>query len=368
MDVLTAVRRLLRLGGLEGPFDQLVGGFSAFFPLLRGRWLTSEGGVAVYSEDEPYEIGFAEHYETNLRPLVEGFERNRIAALKKARIRCFLMLPILLATLLLGAYWFSEVGDDWEAKGTIVCGVLLAVLGIFWWFSQPLKTYQTSIKSDIFPHIVSFFGDYQYAASIPDRISQYSDFGIVPVNNGESSEDQFIGVYKGVEIDLFETHLTNTTGTVKNRNTKTVFEGIVISLSLNKTFEGQTIVKKDWGRLVNRTFQSSGGLEVVRLEDPRFEKEFEVYSTDQVEARYLLTPSFMERLVDLRKAFGGEGIQCSFYQSQLLMMIPSRRNMFEPGSIFEVENFIDDAKSLLKEMNIIHQIVDTLKLDLDIGL
>ena len=42
--------------------------------------------------------------------------------------------------------------------------------------------------------------------------------------------------------------------------------------------------------------------------------------------------------------------------------------MFEPGSIHEREDFIDDAKSLLSEMQSIFQIIDTLKLNQNIGL
>ena len=354
--------------GIGGLFGGLFGGFGTFFPLLTGRGNAPEGGVGVFSEDEPYEIGFAEHYDTNLRPQIEEFEKTRIAAIKRARSRLLMMLPVLAVVLLFGSYVL--ILSDWQedARDFSFWGVLVAFVGIFWWFNQPLKQYQASIKSDIFPKIVCFLGKYQYTANIPARIERYDDFGIVPSYDNEYSEDQIIGVYKGVEIDLFETRLTETRGSGKNRRTVTVFKGIVISLSLNKTFEGKTIVKKDRGRLVNWVKDKFSSLEAVRLEDPRFEKEFEVYSTDQVEARYLLTTSFMERLVDLREAFGGKGIQCSFYQNQLLMMIPIKRNMFEPGSIFKVENFIDDAKSLLKEMNIIFQVVDTLKLDLDIGL
>ena len=36
--------------------------------------------------------------------------------------------------------------------------------------------------------------------------------------------------------------------------------------------------------------------------------------------------------------------------------------MFEPGSIYEPEDFIDDSKSLLKELNLIFSIIDQLKL------
>lgn len=109
-------------------------------------------------------------------------------------------------------------------------------------------------------------------------------------------------------------------------------------------------------------------LENVNLEDPEFESVFEIYSSDQVEARYLLTSVFMERLLSLSRAFGSERIQCSFYDDRLLMMIPVRRDLFEPGLIFKVEDFVDDSKSLLKEMNLIFQIINILKLDQNIGM
>ncbi|MCH2038703.1 MAG: hypothetical protein MK137_08955 [Rickettsiales bacterium] len=48
-------------------------------------------------------------------------------------------------------------------------------------------------------------------------------------------------------------------------------------------------------------------------------------------------------------------------------MIPVSKNMFEPGSIFKPEDFIDDCKSLLAEINWIHQTIDILKLDYDIA-
>jgi hypothetical protein len=42
--------------------------------------------------------------------------------------------------------------------------------------------------------------------------------------------------------------------------------------------------------------------------------------------------------------------------------------MFEPGPITEPEDFIDDSKSLLKEMQLIFDISDTLELNIKTGL
>jgi hypothetical protein len=137
---------------------------------------------------------------------------------------------------------------------------------------------------------------------------------------------------------------------------------------MNKKFNSKTIIKKDKGRIGNWMKGKFSDFENVKLEDPNFENMFEVYSKDQIEARYLLTTSFMERLLNLSESFKGQSIECSFYDNKLLMMISIKDNLFEPGSIYDSEDFVDDAKSLLKEMNMIFQIIDILKLNQNIGI
>mgnify|MGYP003623929001 len=48
------------------------------------------------------------------------------------------------------------------------------------------------------------------------------------------------------------------------------------------------------------------------MENPDFEKQFAVYSTDVVEARYLIRPKFQERLLLLCEHFQDAEICASF--------------------------------------------------------
>ena len=76
----------------------------------------------------------------------------------------------------------------------------------------------------------------------------------------------------------------------------------------------------------------------------------------------------MERLLKLTALFGEKEIQASFYDDKFLIMIPSRKNRFEAGSIFSPATFEEEINTILAEMNDIFQIVDTLKLNQIIGL
>ncbi|MEZ5690932.1 MAG: DUF3137 domain-containing protein [Rickettsiales bacterium] len=190
--------------------------------------------------------------------------------------------------------------------------------------------------------------------------------GIIPNYAEEHTEDYVKGSYKGVSLEISEAILKNVR---KSHNSShIVFRGIYVLLSMNKNFSGKTVVKHDYGAVGNWLINKTADMDRVRLEDPVFEKKFEVYSTDQVEARYLLTTSFMERLLELSQAMNSKNIQCSFYSNKLLLSIPTSKNYFETSSIYEPATFVDDINDILREMNILFKIIDILKLDQRTGL
>ena len=179
--------------------------------------------------------------------------------------------------------------------------------GLYGYAYWPLKKYKANIKEEIYPLIFKFFGDdFSYNAGAQLSISSMNDFaqqgkpvealkpsGIIPRYNSASVDDRVSGSHKAVGIELIEAKLK--TG---GKNKRTIFQGLFIHLTMNKNFSGKTIVQADAGGVGNWLRDKLGGMDTVNLEDPRFEKIFEVYSDDQIEARYLLTTSFMERLVE----------------------------------------------------------------------
>ena len=342
--------------------------FFKIFRLLNPSLLKSRGIRETFPEEETYESGFAAHYDQYLKDKVLTFEKERLLALKKSRRNLFISLPImvLIPYGVAEVDWYALFGEDALQFATVI--TFLAYGAIVWFITYSMVLYQDSIKTDIFPNILNFFGTFSYSPETKKSAGAYEYSGLIPNFNRETSEDHIKGTYKEVEIDLFETELEQKRRSGKNTTYVTVFKGILITLSMNKEFKGKTVVRKDSGLIGNWFRKTFSSLENVKLEDPTFEKKFEVFSNDQIEARYLLTVSFMERLNELAEVFGGKTIQCCFFRNELLIMIPIKQDMFEPGSIFEPEDFVDDSKSLLKELNLIFGIVDILKLNMKINL
>jgi hypothetical protein len=79
--------------------------------------------------------------------------------------------------------------------------------------------------------------------------------------------------------------------------------------------------------------------ELIKLEDPEFERLFAVYGTDQIEARYILSTSLMQRLVELQKKVQRE-LRVSFVDDNVYIAISSKnKNLFEPRIFRSLVNF-----------------------------
>jgi Protein of unknown function (DUF3137) len=115
----------------------------------------------------------------------------------------------------------------------------------------------------------------------------------------------------------------------------TLFKGMFFAADFNKTFQHRTVVVPD---LAERFL---GGLgtqlqslnkqrgQLIKLEDPEFERLFAVYGDDQIEARYILSTSLMERLVKFRKK-SGRDISVSFVNNTIYVAIAYDEDLFEP--------------------------------------
>ena len=344
-------------------------GIAQIFWLYNRNVLKSDKLSTNYEELGEWDKGFSDHYNAKLKDLVDDYEVDRVAAVKSARKKLLWITPFFLIITVIGLIitsWELNESDEYNGWGLILIFVSYSV--IVWYVNRSILVYQNSIKNKIFPHILEFIGPFTFSADVPAQVNNFKKSGLIPSYSKETNEDQISGEYSGVKLQLFETHLQKFKNRGKNSRLVTVFNGLIINLSMNKNFSGKTVIKQDKGAVGNWFGNRFSGLENVKLEDPEFEDIFEVYSTDQIEARYLLTVSFMERLLELADIFDNAEIQICFEDNNLLMIIPLRKPIFEPGPITEPETFIDDAQSLLKEMHLICQIVDTLKLNMKLNL
>lgn len=318
--------------------------------------------------------GFEAFYQSRILPIMLDMEKVRKKYLCYFILACCLAV-VAIPSLMWGIFYFqvgasiaeqnSSSFADSAAYGLMA--IIIAACG------TPIALYKKKSKSKIMPLMLQYFESfhYQYKKTIFVDVAKTRLFDAYDMREGD---DYFEGAYKNVPIKVSEEKFTQRKLVYRNNKphyeTVEVFHGILILLDMNKNFSGQTVVLQDKGffNVFSKISHNLKGLSNVKLEDSVFEKEFEVFASDQIEARYLLTTAFMERMLNLRAAYHADKIEFSFFNNQLFIALETNRDMFEATSLFKTclnKKLVEEAYLQIVS---IFAIIDILSLNKRIGL
>lgn len=140
---------------------------------------------------------------------------------------------------------------------------------------------------------------------------------------------------------------------------------LFLSVDFHKHFKTSCIVKQEpimRSQKMPKKYRAYIGedesllkLDLVKLETSQFEDEFVVYGEDQVETRFILTPSFMEKMVRLQKKLR-KRIEFSFVNNRMYLIVYDMFDLFEPE-----ESLANDNVQLLKnKLSVIGDMTDVI--------
>ncbi len=301
---------------------------------------------------------FYEKYRNKIVPLVRKHESERK---KKLIIAILASGSLFIVASLLLYLAFTSVGGIFGKSngGPLKAAILVYGLSYFSWFMIK-KGFEKKIKEKIMPTVCSCFGDMKWSCDTYNGGKIFSDACVVPQFTSEEYDDIFRGSYKDVKIEIIEPEYD--VGSGKNR--RTVFNGVIIKLDMNKSFTSHTVIKPN--SLMH--LSPSSKLHRTELEDVEFNKKFDVYTNDEVDARYLITPTFMERLKNMKTAFRANNVSCAFYGKLLIVALPTNQDLFSICSLIKP---IDDRTQyfqMYEEIVSIIKLIDHFKLNQKIGL
>lgn len=227
-------------------------------------------------------------------------------------------------------------------------------------------------------------------------------------------DDAFKGNYNGVDYEIAEIKLIQE----GSKNSTTAFKGVILSVPSNKTIKANTIIatKRDMNIrnyptgiimliisvpillcecflslqfssnidifinhivliiitlitiliIIFSFIEKQKSMQTVKLESTNFDKRFNVFSKNQVEARYLLTPTFIEKFTRFYTAFGTNKAKCSFYKDhtgndRIMFAISTWKDLFEPGNLFTPVN--EPKYLFLSDFTSIFNMIEFFKLD-----
>lgn len=136
-------------------------------------------------------------------------------------------------------------------------------------------------------------------------------------------------------------------------------EVLLIRTPLTKNTHGKTIVSLKNSSIYKFFKISHQNCDYVELEDPDFAKNFIVMSSDQVEARYILTPGTMKRIVQFSDIRTVGDFKLAYVDGNLYVTLLEFNGFFN-GSCYEItsEFFI---KYYIHNVNTIFTIIESLE-------
>ncbi|WP_419769983.1 MAG: DUF3137 domain-containing protein [Candidatus Marinarcus sp.] len=301
-----------------------------------------------------------EFYYSTLSVTLKKLESER-ENVKQRVILIFLPLTLIYFSFIF--YFYDEITKKEDALNWIV--MLYAVLaGALYKFL--IKDYRKSFKNKVIQPLIEAIHEgfiYIEDSHISEKIFNRSDLFSIP--HVITGNDYVSGLVEGVKLQFSDLHAQKIKRSGKNVHHETIFQGLFILAEFNKIFKGKTLVLPDqaqslFGDLIGGWLQSNNinRDELVKLDNIEFEKNFVVYSTDQIEARYILTPALMERLLDFKRRLN-HPIYISFIDDYIHVAVYSNKDMFEPTvftSLLDYEVALEYIHHLHLAMGIVYEL------------
>jgi hypothetical protein len=269
-------------------------------------------------------------YQTELLPDLRVLERQRLAVMQKV---LWVGGGLIGLALVLGGWFAAQAGHPVPLFVAVVPAAILSSLICNW----IVKGYRSQFKGDIIQKLVTFLHPelvYSAHEGITRETFTRSELFKHRIDRYRS-EDQVHGTLGATRVGFSEVHAEYKTRSNKQNHWHTLFRGLFIVADFNKHFRGKTVILPDTAeRFLGRLGQKLQSWNIsrdqlVKLEDPEFEREFVVYGTDQIEARYILSTRLMERILQFKRK-SAKRIHLSFVGSHVFIAVPYQKNLFEP--------------------------------------
>ncbi|MFW5799531.1 MAG: DUF3137 domain-containing protein [Spirochaetota bacterium] len=305
-------------------------------------------------------------YNTDLENNLNTLENERKGLVKK-------LIPIIIIGILaLGGALLIFFSTQ-----TIILSIIIGIIvigGGIYLSTNMISKYKNKFKKEIIDKIVKFIDPVlEYNPEDYITKSEYMNSELFKKNPDRyKGEDYVAGKIGETPIRFSEVHSEYyTTDNKGNRHYHTIFKGLFFIADFNKRFKGKTFVLPDvaqstFGDVLGHFFQSwnKGRGELVKLEDSEFEEIFVVYADDQVEARYILSTSLMERIKKYKQRTGKK-IFISFVDNNIYVAISYNKNLFEP-KIFSTITDFNHIKEYYDDLMLAVSLVEDLNLNLRI--
>lgn len=279
-------------------------------------------------------------YWTAIEPAVAPFEARR-RTVRTRLLLAWAALSVPVAALL----WALVVHDGKDWMWAAFFAVTLVGVALIW--NWATSEYRADFKRDIIDPVVRGYSKaLRYEPEGGFELDEIAASGLFPdpLPKSVRCEDLVHGRLGATDVRFCEVEVL---GDVElkggRRQERQLFGGLFLIADFHKHHRGavhvlprdRSPVRRALDRIRGRSRRRFG--DEVLMEDPDFNQHFVVYSRDQVEARYVLSVSLIDRIRAFRERTG-QPLMLGFVDGTLYLAVWTGRNLFEPRVFRSVDD------------------------------
>lgn len=297
---------------------------------------------------------FYAFYNRVLRPEIARVEPLRQQTVTKAWV-------IGILTAIGTAVWIMIAGHlvGWDSSFAYYSYIIPAGIGLVAW--DPVKRkYRDAYQLELVTAIIRRYNEsFEYDRDEAVSEVAFTDSGLFP-RYSKSNDPHCRGTDRvSGKIGVTPFEFSDLEASIPNgKSREQIFKGVFFVADFNKYFSGETFVTS------RHAFFSSGPEtppgEVVTLEDPEFERMFATHSTSQIEARYILSPALMRRILHFAQqsrapiaiAFSGTSMFIALFNRSTKLEPVLWQTLHKPGLFFGIWANLEFLCGIVDEMDL----------------
>ena len=216
----------------------------------------------------------------------------------------------------------------------IINALFLGVLILLYGLIRPPYKLVKMMKADIIPDMLS-----QLNWSYEEGFEKSTDFyhlnrnDVFPKWHSKHYRDKITGKIAGIPFTAFEIHMSHGGG-----DSEVNYDFFMIKVPAEKRFSGVTLIKTKRHKLdLNQRWVKA--LSRVKFVSSKFESLFDVYTSDNIEAQYLLPPNDIETITAFKETL--EGKKPNNWQVSLGDTAEELSQIFNTDSINQARTTLD---------------------------
>lgn len=361
---------------------------------------------------------FRQFYDEELQDNIEKLRQDSPELFTKPKLKDFFKIDlsslivaaiifVIFCSPILIVLWISNGSFPffWMVIAGLVCHIISRAIAESNFREQ--AQFKNAFKQQIVGSIVRFLGDhFNYDPTGGFNKEQIDDSLILPRKaKGVYSEDYISGKVENTDVAFCEIIASASTvdkreisrtskeqkGVQKMSTSMLIklkhevndfFQGIYFVADFHKSFQAKILVRPTeftWNdhhdEETTEPYKANGRLDdnfkQVHLEDPVLESAYNIYGTDQQQARYILSTTMMERIKQFSNRTDKKLFFC-FKNSKMHLTIPYERDLFDPDIVKEsfrqkpdLDNILnrEEIFTYFKDINFLLAIVEEFNLN-----